>query len=294
MRTTLRDKLPVLSLAALCVVQALLFARLHPQNTHTVKEPTYHALDVGQGDATLIELPDGTRMLTDAGPDGSVVAQVAKVLGDERYIDVGIITHPEKDHFYGFLPLLRQYRFGIILWNGRMDSGDMKDWNAFVAQLQAEHIPMLQIGAGDSIRTRSGYVAILSPGPEYLESAALNDTSVIEHVQTSRWSALLTGDIDAVLEHDLIKRYGNGLQADILKVPHHGSKYGSTEEFIDAVQPQVATISVGIRNTYGHPSPEALGRYDTFGANVFRTDQVGAVQVTGSSSGMDVTTLDAP
>jgi len=256
--------------------------------------PAYHALDVGQGDATFIELPDSTRLLIDAGVDGNVLREVREILGSDRYIDIGIITHLQKDHFYGFVPLLKQYRFGVILWNGRVDAADKKDWDAIKSEAAAQHIPMLAVGRGDSIRSHSERTDILSPGPEYRESFEPNDTSVVSHIRTTTWSALITGDIDAVLEHDLGRRFGPVLRSDILKVPHHGSAYSSTSEFIEAVAPEVAIISVGLHNTYHHPSKDTMQRYLAEGAQVFRTDLDGMVTVKKSAGRMEVATSSKP
>lgn len=273
-------KLLTLSLIVLCTAPALLFVRaglLHP--SVETAAAIYNALDVGQGDATLIELPDGVRILTDAGVDQSVVSRVADILGDEQYIDIGIVTHPQKDHFYGFIPLLKRYRFGAILWNGRVDASDQKNWDVLVAEAERLGIPLIRIGRGDVIRTASMRADVLSPGSEYLESGELNDTSIVMLFQTQKWRVLLTGDIDTTVEHDLVGRFGEQLRADILKVPHHGSKYSSSAEFIAVVQPRAATISLSARNTYGHPSPEALERYAAAGAHVFRTDKEGSVRL---------------
>jgi competence protein ComEC len=294
MRTMLRDKYLVGSIALLCIAQVLLFARVHSLSRAAPSEPLYHALNVGQGDATLIELADGTRVLTDAGPDGSVVAQVGAVLANDRYIDLGVITHLQKDHMYGFVPLLRQYRFGAIVWNGRTDAGSPNDWKTLVALAAKEHIPLIRVAAGDRVRTRGGTISILSPPPEYVESAELNDTCVVELVRTNRWSALLTGDIDSVLEGRLIERYGTALHADILKVPHHGSKYSSTEAFIQTVRPQVATISVGAKNHYGHPNQDVIARYEADHVRVFRTDKAGTVTLRASPGGIERVTSSPP
>jgi len=270
----------VASLIALCATQALLFARMPPlRGARTVAQPTYYALDVGQGDATLVEFPGSVRVLIDAGVDQSVVQQAAQALGDTTYIDIGIITHPQKDHFYGFIPLLKRYRFGMILWNGRLDASDRKNWDFLVAELERQAIPLMRVGRGDTVRTSSMRADILSPGPEYIESGELNDTSVCLLFQTAAWRALITGDIDAVVEQDLVRRFGGQLRADILKAPHHGSKYGSSAGFLAAVRPSFVTISLGARNTYGHPALETLDRYEKIGAQVLRTDQDGPIRL---------------
>jgi competence protein ComEC len=237
-------------------------------------------LDVGQGDSELIVLPDGVKLLTDGGPDASVVSALARVLpyGD-RYIDLAIISHPQADHYNGFNYLLDNWKVGAVLWNGRDDAPTVASWQALKAKIRAQHIPMVPVGRGDRIRVGEAVDDILSPDVAMVQSAELNDTGLIELVQTPDLRTLLTADIAFNVENFLLAS-GANLKADVLKVPHHGSKYSSGAEFLRAVSPTAAIIEVGANNTYGHPAKETLARIaSSTNAEIFRTDKNGTVEI---------------
>lgn len=234
-------------------------------------------LDVGQGDASLVVFPGGTKMLIDAGPDRSVLRDMERISGSlGRYIDLALITHPQLDHFNGMNYLLGRYEFGAIIVNGRTDAAT-PEWSVFLKEAEKHHVPVLVLGAGDSIHYGKNSVAILSPDDDWLQSAELNDTSLVTLLTVPEFTALFTGDMGENVEEDLVGRYPN-LRADILKVPHHGSKYSSGRTLLETIRLKLAVIEVG-KNSYGHPSSEALERLDASGARVFRTDQYGTLRV---------------
>ncbi|MEK7195259.1 MAG: hypothetical protein AAB655_01030, partial [Patescibacteria group bacterium] len=149
-------------------------------------------LDVGQGDSELVIFPGNVKILTDAGPDRSVVGSIEKVLGrNDRYVDVAVISHPQLDHFNGFNYLLENYRFGIFVFNGRPASSSK--WGAFYKKVRDKKIPLLTLGAGDRILYGSNSVDIVSPNNLYLQSAELNDTGLVEMIKTPFFRMLLTG-----------------------------------------------------------------------------------------------------
>lgn len=234
-------------------------------------------LDVGQGDASLAVLAGGVKILIDAGPDRSVLGELERVSGSfGRYIDLALVTHPQLDHFNGLNFLLGRYEFGAIIINGRTDAA-APEWSAFLSEAEKRRIPIVLLKAGDSIRYGENSLAILSPDEDWLQSAELNDTSLAALLAVPEFTALLTGDIGVNVEEDLVARYPN-LRADILKVPHHGSKYSSSAALLQTVRPKLAVIEVG-KNRYGHPTEEALDRLNALGARVFRTDLNGTIRV---------------
>jgi competence protein ComEC len=240
--------------------------------------PGFYFLDVGQGDSTLIVFPSGAKVLTDAGPDAAVARQLENALppGD-RYIDVGIISHPQLDHFGGFRELIRRYTFGAIIINGRdADATDpTSEWFALRKQIAERRVPHIVAGAGDRITIAGDRIAILHPDKYFLGSAELNDTGIVELVEFGGLRALLAADIGFAAEDYLLRKFR--LDADILKVGHHGSKYSTGEPFLKAVTPRAAVVSLGARNRFGHPTKETLDRLDRAGAKVFRTDTEGTV-----------------
>lgn len=239
-------------------------------------EPSMAFLEVGQGDATLLVLPGGVKVLTDAGPGRNVVASLERVLSrGDRYIDLAIISHPQLDHFNGFNYLLDNYRFGAFVFNGR--SAEAAEWQLLLDKIAAKKIPLITLGAGDKIRYGDNTINILAPNTLYLQSAELNDTSIVELINAPPFRALLTADIDSNVENYLLENFD--IEADILKVPHHGSKYSSGSKFLRVVDPKVAVVEVGSSNRYGHPTKEALSRLGAVVTEVFRTDQGGTIEI---------------
>ncbi len=242
-----------------------------------------HFLNIGQGDSELAVFPGGIGVLTDAGPDRSVASALERVLPQGRkYLDLAIISHPQLDHFNGFNELIRTYEIGAFLINGRDDEPPLAAWDELKRAIGEKGIPLVVVGKGDRIVIGSSTIDILSPGREFIQSGELNDTGLVERIATPSFSTLLTADTGINIEDYLLKE-GTAVTADILKVGHHGSKYSSSPEFLKAVSPKVAVISVGAKNRYGHPSPETLDRLHAAGILTFRTDQDGTVSVIGTA-----------
>jgi competence protein ComEC len=235
-------------------------------------------LDVGQGDGELMVFPGGPVMMTDAGPTDAVLGSLKKALPGKRYIDLAFITHPQLDHFNGYNFILDHYDVGAFLYNGRDDPG-VAAWTDLKGKIAAKHIPFITLGTGDSVHYEKNEVDILSPNPEFSESAELNDTGLVEMIKTANFRALFTADIGFNVEDWLVANVKD-LHADILKVPHHGSKYSSGDAFLRAVDPSIAVIEVGAKNVYGHPGAATLARLaSSTRAKVFRTDQNGNVEI---------------
>lgn len=233
-----------------------------------------HFLDVGQGDSALMQLGD-VKILTDAGPNSKVIKSLEKLEGVRKYVDLAIISHPQLDHFNGFNYLLDRYSFGAFILNGR--ESQAPEWKELMKKISDNKIPVIRLGAGDSIKYLDNKLAILSPGRDLLQSGELNDTSLVVRFETPKLKVIMTGDIGASAEKFLLRNYPTtSLVADILKVPHHGSKYSLGKDFLGAVQPKVAVIEVG-QNRYGHPGVETLKRLGNLGVKVFRTDLDGNV-----------------
>ncbi|MDO8664328.1 MAG: hypothetical protein Q7K44_02145 [Candidatus Liptonbacteria bacterium] len=245
-------------------------------------ETQMYFLDVGQGDAELIILPGNVKILTDAGPDSKIIGELEKIppLGD-RYIDLAIISHPQLDHFNGFRYLLDRYRVGAFIYNGRSDTPGVQEWPDLVNKIKGHNITLIKLGAGDKIKYLDDKIDFLSPNSELIQSAELNDTGLVELIESGSFRALLTADIGAETEKELVKNFN--LRADILKVPHHGSRFSSSAVFLEAVKPKVAIIEVGNNNRYGHPTPETLRRLSSVSTTIFRTDKNG--QIMASTAG---------
>ena len=243
-------------------------------------------LDVGQGDAALIELPDGPRLLVDGGPGGARRFDVGeRVLAPFLWnrplarLDVVALSHWDIDHSGGLAAVLTRFRVGEFWESGRAPAGAPDT----VAALARARVPRRALEAGQRVRLGSAVLTVLGPGPG--PPLAANDDSLVLRLDWRGLSLLLTGDLGPRGEALLLERAGP-LRAATLKVAHHGSRSSSGDALLDAVQPRLAVISVGARNPFRHPSPEVLARLEAAGARVYRTDRDGAVIV--ESDGREV------
>lgn len=240
-------------------------------------EPSIAFLDVGQGDASLITLSLGRRtvqILIDGGPNAAILPALEAVMPEsDRSIDIIMLTHPQLDHFGGLIDVMKRYRVGAFVWNGR--AGTVDAWDDLVRAVEEAGTSAVALGKGDAIRVGDHTLAVLHPDRPGLISGELNDSSIVARLDAAGIRALFTGDIASNVERRLSP---DELAADILKVPHHGSKYSSNKEFLERVRPKAAFIEVG-KNTYGHPASDALARLAEVGSGVFRTDRDGTIVV---------------
>ncbi|MEK7612381.1 MAG: MBL fold metallo-hydrolase [Patescibacteria group bacterium] len=234
-------------------------------------------LDVGQGDASLLTLPGNVQILIDGGPrNGLALRRIQEILPQgDRYIDMVMMSHPQADHFGGFLDVVSEYDVGAFVGNGI--PGESNIYHELVSALHDKKIPYIQINTGDAIRYKNYDFAILNPVQGFFPKDP-NDASVVTRFSDGNGlGVLFTGDISIAMEQKLIAR-GTGLVSDILKVPHHGSKFSSGNAFLKAVSPRLAVVSVG-KNNYGHPTKEALDRINVFAENIVRTDINGTIKI---------------
>ena len=246
-------------------------------------------LDVGQGDAIFIRTPDGGQILVDGGPSPE---ELLEGLGDvmpfwDRSLDLVVLTHPDADHMIGLLALSDRYRIERVLETQLAQ--DDAAWNHARGTTQSERMiagPGMMLRAGDVMLT------VLSPavGGDGLNPGD-NATSLVLRLDYGNTSVLLTGDAPQEVEAEML-RIGQPVDADILKVGHHGSNGSSSEAFIAAVSPAYAIIQVGADNSYGHPAPAVLDRLD--GIEVLRTDRNGRVEAISDGITWQVETQRQP
>jgi competence protein ComEC len=245
-------------------------------------------LDVGQGDAAVIEFPDGKVMLVDAGMRSSsynagerTVIPFLKRRGISR-IDELVVSHPHEDHLGGMPRVIEQCDIGAAVESGQpINTGT---YQTYLKDIQREGCTRILVQEGDRIDcTHNARVYVLSPEPSFLDtdlthrSLNFNNTSVVLKVVYGNISFLFSGDAEAEAEDEMTKVYGDFLHSTVLKTGHHGSSTSSTPEYLNAVNPEDAVISVGRFNKFHHPSPAVLERFDQLHVNVFRTDEDGAV-----------------
>ena len=237
-------------------------------------------LDVGQGDASVIELPDGRTMLMDTGKTGREPASFLKYRGRQR-IDILVVSHAHPDHTGGLEYLADRFQVREIWDNGRLILPD-----------GLSHISHRSLNRGDVIEGPGYGISVLHPYPEFYSSGgreydAANNDSLVFRIESGGRSFLFTGDVEKEAEEDIL-HLGKWLKSDVLKTPHHGGKTSADEAFFRAVSPDVAVISVGRDNSFGHPHQETLDALE--GVGIYRTDIDGAIKIKASENGLEIKT----
>lgn len=233
-------------------------------------------LDVGQGDAILIRTPNHKNILIDGGPDNSVLHQLFKVLPIwDRQIDLMVLTHPQADHVTGLLEVLDRFKVKEILATfAEYPTKTNQEW---LTKVSNHGCVLNWADASDDYYFREVYWDTLWPIDLDSASDDINEDSVTAKVSYGDYSILLTGDIGFSTESELLDTHSD-IDSTVLKVGHHGSRYASSEEFLFAVKPEIAVITVG-ENSYGHPSADTLNRLNNVGADIYRTDLDGLVEI---------------
>lgn len=235
-----------------------------------------HYIDVGQGDSSFVELPNGETILIDAGipSQGYVVTNYIKGLGYTD-IDYVVATHPHNDHIGGLPTVLESFKVGKFYMPNKEHTSNI--FMTMLTAVQSNGCKAVYAKSGLSVidegNLKVNFVAPVSSG-----YSDLNNYSAVLRISYDKSSFLFTGDAEDIVESELISS-GQTITADVFKVGHHGSDYSSTTAFLNKVKPKYAIISVG-NNSYGHPTPEALTRLDDVGAKIYRTDEVGTIVVT--------------
>jgi competence protein ComEC len=235
-------------------------------------------LNVGQGDAILIA-QGSTQILIDGGPSGQVLMEkLGKYVPFwDREIETVITTHPDQDHIEGLLEVMKNYKVdALIETTAQSESQLYKNYENLITEKQIQKIDAV---AGVKIKLHQAEMEILSPRG-IVPNAIVKDTnaySVVAKLVFGKSSFLFTGDFPDTEEQKIIQEQVD-LSALVLKVAHHGSKYATTSEFLDKVNPQEAIISVGQKNRFGHPTAETLNRLQERNINIFRTDERGDIE----------------
>lgn len=249
------------------------------------------ACDVGQGDAGLIVTPGGAQILIDGGPGKKVLECLsAKMPFWDRKVEMMVLTHPQKDHMEGLISVLRNYEVGTIIWTGAAGEGGL--YSEWMKSVNDEGAKIHNPRAGERLLVDGVSFDVLWPTGEKLDlwqrepPADLNDTSVVVRAnfedKGKRFCEYFTGDIPKEILEKLITR-----PCEILKVSHHGSKTGTNEAILAKAAPKIAIIQVG-KNSYGHPTKEVLDLLKSAGAEIFRNDLNGVVEITFENGGLRV------
>jgi len=258
-------------------------------------------IEVGQGDAIFVELPDGANMLIDAGPKildydagERIVVPFLKRQGVSR-IDFLVVSHPHSDHMGGIPSVLKEFDVKHIFDCGQPVRSSV--YREYLHAVREEGCTFKSIGGGTVLLDSSEIrLYVLHPNPRFInldttyQHPNLNNVSVVFKLQYGKITFLLSGDAEQEAEEQVVSAYGNFLKSTLLKVGHHGGATSTSETFLDAVRPVFAVISVGINNKFQHPSLAVLRRLREMNVDISRTDEDGAVMF--ETDGTTLTEID--
>lgn len=290
MALSLRQGSRCFALVAACVIVAWgLQTGMHDQ---AIFEPgdtlTVWVFDVGQGDAIFIDAPD-MQILIDGGPSDQIIEKLTAVMPFyDRTIDLVINTHPHADHINGLVDVLERYEVGEVWVDGQeYGSEAFLAFEDLAAETYLRHVQngeVVELGSGATLE-------VLWPlqdfDNQYLEDP--NDGSIITLLEYQNFNMILTGDAGIEQESEIIDELDH---IDVLKVGHHGSSTSSGRDFLQAITPDYAVISVGENNSHGHPHDIVLDRLRNISAEIIRTDLHGDVKITSNGSEPEISLVD--
>lgn len=284
----MKNKKTLIILVVLFII-SFVYTKISENELNTAVAPsdnlTVSFLDVGQGDSTFVEFPNGKCMLIDASTSdmGERICRHIKQKGYEE-IDYLVATHPHTDHIGGMKQITESFLIGEVYLTGAVTT--TKTYTDLLYAIKEKNISVKKAKSGVSFFEDDVKIEFLSPiNDEYDD---INNWSIVMKITFGENEFLFTGDAEELVEHQLINA-GADIKADVLKVAHHGSTTSSSAEFLRKALPEIAVIECGKDNEYGHPHNEVLKRLKDIGAKVYRTDLDGDVVIT--SDGLEVTKL---
>jgi len=230
--------------------------------------------DVGQGDSIFIRTPSNYRILIDGGPNNKVVNYLDSELPIwDRKLDLIILTHPQSDHLFGLIEVVKRFKVGKLLISGVEGSSSVyKLWIKTLHEYKIK--PIIVTESSNLIISDKVKFDILWPLENFPKVSDLNEAAIVFRLSYGNFDTLFTADAD-----QKVQPYKGDLSGiEVLKVPHHGSKTGMSDDFIEKVRPKVSVITVG-KNTYGHPGVKTINQLNKFGSKIFRTDQNGTIEI---------------
>ena len=260
-------KYTYLLIAAVVAVTVFLANRAEPAFQNTDGTVSVHFIDVGQADSILV-CANGETMLIDAGTI-KMSYRVVDYLNKRRIkrIDHLVATHPHEDHIGGMADVIDQFEIGALYMP--KETANTKTFENMVKSAKAKGLQAKVPKTGDRIPLKNTECTVLAPTNGFYES--VNNYSIVLRLVYGNTSFLFTGDAEELSESEIL-RSGFEVQADVLKIGHHGSQTSTSEAFLKAVSPKYAIISVGAGNSYGHPNENVIERLEKNGVTIYRTD----------------------
>jgi len=283
------------NVSLLLLLSVLLLGSIAGYQRHHFYDGKLHVIfcSVGQGDAILIQSPDHKYLMVDSGPDRTVLDCLARHMPFwQRQINLMILTHPHADHFFGLFYLLKQYQIEEFATEALRN--DTSSFTEVMRLLSSKKVPQRYVLNGDNWWVGQVRLEVMYPTQEYLDNASPNGligetkelASVMTNISYGNFDILLTGDSQTEAMKQALA-YLPG-EIDVLQSPHHGSQTGVDAEVVAAIHPQLAVISVGAHNRYGHPHKKVLQIYQDQNIPVLRTDQHGDIEIVSDGNGWEV------
>ena len=245
--------------------------------------------NVGQGDGIFIRSPNGTDIIVDSGPDGSILGCLSDHMPFwDRTIELSFLTHPHEDHMRGFISIFKRYK--VLNFATENLKNDTVLYREVVKEIQKAGIKSQNLIAGDKFKISDGtQIRVVGPSKDFLERTSPNKkigeskefASLELLISSGSFRALLTGD-SQIEELNEAQQFLS--KVDIFQIPHHGSKYGTDSQFLNSINPKLAVISVG-KNKYGHPSAQVLKILSELNVKYLRTDQHGDIEIVADKNG---------
>ena len=265
-----------------------------PQNTNTTASNDQKIkiafFDIGQGDASFVEWPDGTQMLVDCAIDDRILEALGRVMGPfDHTIDYLVVSHPDLDHYGGCVDVMKRFELKHIVYNGYKKNSSQY-FPVFLQTIQDEvknGAEYIEMDHEQSWHINSSTLHFLYPDfpinthpllSKVKKTDASNNTSIFMILQYGKEKIVFTGDTEFEEENYLMNKYTSStLDVDVLKVGHHGSAGSTSDAFLKVLTPTYATISSGKGNRYGHPTLRTLHRLERVNAKIWRTDEKGDI-----------------
>lgn len=275
----------LITILTFCLMQVGVNAQSFPDGITNGDELVVSFIDVGQADCILIHTPGNQNILIDAGnrEDFPVIRDYLNSHRVSR-LDMVVATHPHEDHIGSMAQIIKNYDIGKVFMPKA--SANTRVFEGLLMAIKAKGLKINTAKAGFHMNLAPElFLDFLAPNNESYED--LNNYSVVIKLSYRKVSFLLTGDAERISEKEMVNRRYN-LKATVLKVGHHGSNSSSSYDFLQKVAPDIAVISVGVHNDYHHPSLPTLKRLARLGAEIYRTDQNGTIQITTDGTRLSV------